>query len=218
MSIFLLSALPLAFFFYISIEFTGLIAADTFKKAYISGLVVFVVSIVILTTMNSYIQSGYTRLGLFFYHWFFDIFFFLAAGTAGYFILYFRGFLVFDERKEFPFLYTFFSGYLTPVGLYTLIRNFYTLDSYLLFFYPVLIAVSGFWITFIMLEVLRHRGYKRVIILISILPFTFIAAIVPVLYYLNFHSYALMLDLFLLLISSSVYSILRHDYRAVFGS
>ncbi len=218
MSIFLLTAVPLVFFLFITLEFRGLTATKTFKSAFVSGFVLSALSLLILAVMSYYIQNRYTRLMVFICHWFFDILYYTLFSVGGYFVLSARRFFVFDDRKDFPFLYAYFSGYLTPVGFYTVMRNFYTLDSYILFLFPMILIAVGFWLSFLIIEGQRQRGYLRVIIFLTILPLTLTAALVPWLYYLNYQMYALLLDIFILLVCSSIYSILRHDYTKIFGS
>ncbi len=213
-----MTAVPLVFFLYITLEFRGLTATTNFKNAFVSGFIFSVLSLLILAVMSYYIQNRYTKLMVYICHWFFDVLYYTVFSLGGYFILSTRRFLVFDDRKDFPFIYTYFSGYLTPVGFYIAIRNFYTMDSYILFLFPLILIVMGFWLAFIILEAQRQRGYLRVIIFLTILPMTLAVALVPWLYYLNYQMYAVLLDIFIVLVCSSVYSILRHDYTRIFGS
>ncbi len=217
MSIFLLTAVPLISFFYLSLEFKGLTSTKTFKTTFVSGFALSVLSVLILAIVNYYVQQRYTKLMVFVCHWIFDVLYYTVFSVGGYFILSFRTSRPYRKRKDFPFLYSFFAGYFSPVGLYMLIRNFYTFDSYILFLFPLMLVALGFWLPFIILEAQRQRGYVRVLIFLSILPFTLVIALVPELYYLNYHTYATLLDLFILLLCSSVYSILRDDYVHLFG-
>ena len=217
MRVFLLSAVPLTFFLYISIEYSSIMAAKRFWKSFYLGIVTFIMSLVIITSLSYYIPMGYESLPLFMYHWFMDLFSFALASVTGYLFLYYRGILIFDQRKDFPFLFAFFSGYLSPAGLYILIKNFYCLDTYILFLYPVVLVVLGFVVTFLVIEALRSRGYLRILLFAANVPATAVIAIVPALYYLNYHTYALLLAWFLPLVALSIYSILRNDYHSVFS-
>ncbi len=218
MSIFLVTAVPLVSFLYISLEFRGLSATKTFKNAFISGFILSIFSLLILAVISYYVQERYSRFMVFLCHWIFDVLIFTLFSVGGYFLFTVRRLFSFDKRTDYPFLYAYFAGYLTPVGFYMLIRNFYTLDSYILFLFPLLLIALGFWIPFIILEAQRQRGYLRIVIFLALLPLTMAAALVPGLYYLNYRTYAVLLDLFLLLLCSSVYSILRRDYTQIFGS
>ncbi len=218
MSIFLLSAVPLGFFLYISIEYSGIMATKLFWKSFILGGISFIVSLILLTVLGYPIHPAYEPVPLFVYHWFMDLFFFALSGTLGFLFFYYRGILVFERRKDFPFVYSFFSGFLSPAGVYILIKKFYFLDTYILFLYPLLLVVLGFITTFLVLEVQRSNGYRQILLFIIMIPATAVLAGVPALYYLNYHTYAVLLSCFLPLLSSSIYSILRNDYHTVFNS
>lgn len=217
MSIFLLSAVPLVFFLYISIEYSGILATKLFWKSFLLGGITFIVSLILLTVLDYFIHPVYEPVPLFIYHWFMDLFFFSLSGTLGFLLFYYRGILVFERRKDFPLVYAFFSGFLSPAGVYILIKNFYFLDTYLLFLYPLLLVVIGFITTFLVIEAQRSNGYKQIFLFLLIIPATAVIAGVPALYYLNYHTYAVLLACFLPLLSSSIYSILRNEYHTVFG-
>lgn len=218
MSIFLLTAVPLFFFLFMSIDFSGIIATKNFKTAFILGGGISFFSLFVLSVVHYYINIHYSWLPLFFYHWFFDVFFFTLVSVSGFTVLVGKRVIPACDRKDFPFVYAFFSGYFAPVPLYILIQKFYMLDSFILFLYPILLITLGFWISFIVLEAIGHRGYRRVLIFSSLIPLTGAAALVPEFYYLNFQNYGMLIGLFLFLVCFSVYSILRHDYRRVFGT
>ncbi len=193
-------------------------ATKRFRESFISGIIVFAVSLIFITAVNHYISRGYNPVPLFMYHWFTDLFVLTIGGTLGFLFLYYRGILVFERRKDFPFIYTYFSGYLSLTGLYILIKDFYSFDSYILFLYPVLLIVLGFVVSFLVLEAQRSSGYMKILLFFTLIPGTAAIAAVPALYYLNYHSYAFMLTGFLPLLASSIYSILRNDYRSLFGT
>ncbi len=217
MSIFLLSAVPLSYFLFVSVEFKDDADPDMLRRSYFYGLLVFAASLPVIVFVNKYINPGYRPVPLFLYHWFTELILFVIASAGGYYLLRFKGYLSFDKRRDFVYLTSFFYGYLSPAGFYMLIKKFYWLDTYILFLYPVLLAVLGFWLSFTVMEALRADGYRRIIILLSLIPSTAVMGAVPALYYLNYHSYALMLAVFLPLLCSSVYSILRNDYRRKSG-
>ncbi len=217
MSIFLLSAVPLTYFLFVSVEFKESADSVMLRRSYLYGLLVFAASLPVIVFINRYINPGYMPVPLFLYHWATEFLFFTAASAGGYYLLRLKGYVSFDRRRDFVYLVSFFYGYFSPAGFYMLIKKFYWLDTYLLFMYPVLLAVIGFWISFTVMEAGRAEGYRRTVILLSLVPSTAAAAAVPALYYLNYHSYALMLTVFLPLLCSSVYSILRNDYRRGMG-
>ncbi len=129
MSIFLVTAVPLVSFLYLSQEFRGLSATKTFKNAFISGFILSIISLLILAVINYYVQERYSWIMVFLCHWIFDVLLFTMFSVGGYFLFTARRFFFFDKRKDYPFLFAYFSGYFTPVGFYMLMRNFYTLDS-----------------------------------------------------------------------------------------
>jgi len=218
MSMFLLTAVPLFFFLFMSIDFSGIIATKNFRTAFILGCGISFFSLLLLSIIHYYITIRYSWLTLFFYHWFFNVFFFTLVSVTESAVLVGKRLLPAYDRKDFPFVYAFFSGYFTPVSFYILIQKFYMLDFFILFLYPLLLITLGFWISFIVLEAFGHQGYLRVLIFSTLIPLTATAALVPEFYYLNFQNYGMLIGLFLFIICFSVYSILRHDYRRVFGT
>jgi len=211
-SSFLLLAVPVFTGIMVSIFFRWDFNKDRFKKVFFMGMFFFLIAQILLQIIGLFYSMNYDELPLFFNLWIKEIFIILLVAVSGYFLLLKKGIFREGSYREFPFIFSYLSGYFFLSGLIKIIDSLFKFDTYILFLYPVICIVMVMLISIIIIEAGTRRGYISILIYSLLLPLSLGIALVPWLYYLSHSTVALGLAFVVLLGSGVIFYMLKKDY------
>jgi len=183
-----------------------------FKKLFFIGFLNFAVAKIFTIFIHFFYKVNYDKLPLFFYLWISEILIFTVFLVITYLLIVRRGLLRFDSYREYPFVFSYISGFLVLSGVAMVFGNQLKVDSYILFIYPVVCIIILLLYSVIFIEAGTRRSYKSYLLYSLLLPLSLILALIPWLYYINYIFASFGLTLVTLIVSISVFSLLKKDY------
>ncbi|MDA3937693.1 MAG: hypothetical protein PF693_00060 [Spirochaetia bacterium] len=213
MSLFLLFSVPLFSGIMISHYFKWEFNTERFKKLFFSGLFFYLIARIILLLIGIFYNIYYDKLSLFLYLWINEIVVVLLVALAGYFLMLKKDLFRQNSYKEYPFMFSYISGFFILSGLTKIIGNFFNFDSYILFIYPFISIILLVFFSIIIIEASTKRGYISVLIYSLLIPVSLLLALVPWFYYLNYTLISIGILLASLVGIGVVFFILKKDYN-----
>lgn len=211
-SSFLLLSLPLFSGIIVSQYFRWDFNSGRFKQVFFTGMFFYVISQVLLLLIGLFFEINYNKLPLYIYLWMNEFFIILIVAFAGYFLLSIRGFFKKDSFREFPYIFSYASGFLFFAGLIKIVNSLFMFDVYILFIYPFICFALLLFFSIIVIEASTRRGYISILIYSLLIPLSLLFALVPWLYYLNYFSAAMGVVLVSLFGVGALFFFLKKDY------
>ncbi len=211
-SLFLLLTIPLIYIFSISVFFQHESGKRNFKRAFFSGMFLFVFVQVIYQLIKLFYKVNYEWFPLYLYLWATEILPYVLVLTAGYFLLVRKGVFRQDSYLEYPYVFSFTAGVLVLSGLFRSVNSLLKFDSYILFLFPFLTVSLLVIFPVIVIEAGVRRAYRKTLIYALLFPFSIILVSIPWLYYINYFFAALGATALITAGSLSAFLLLKRDY------
>lgn len=211
-SSFLLISVPLFSGLVISRYFRWDFVSSRFKQVFFMGAFFYILARILLLLAGILYKINYDRSSLFLYLWFNDIFILLLIALAGYFLLLKKGLFRQDSYREFPFIFSYASGFFALSGLSKIVDSLLKFDAYILFIFPLIQIVLLLLFSIIIIEASTRRGYLTILIYSLLLPMSFAVILVPWFYYINYYPAAIGIAAAVLAGSFGLFYILKKDY------
>ena len=211
-SFFLLVSIPLFSGIAVSLFFKQDFIYGRFKKVFFMGMFFFVLAQVLLLLIGFFYKINYDKSSLFIYFWFNESFIVLLAALAGYFLMLRKGIFRQDSYREFPFIFSYASGFFALSGLSKIVNSLLKFDAYILFIYPVIRIVLLLLFSILIIEASTRRGYVSILIYSLFLPLSIIIALVPWLYYINYFPAAIGITLAVIAGALVLFYLFKKDY------
>ena len=183
-----------------------------FKKVFFIGMFFYFVAQIILLLISSFFTIKYNQTYLFMYLWIKEVFVIIIVILSGYFYLLKKGLFRQDSYREFPYIFSYTSGFFALSGLIKIVTSLLKFDAYILFLYPVICIILLLLFSIIIIEAGTRRGYVSVLIYSLLLPLSLLVALVPWFYYLNYILAAIGVAVASLSIAGVLFYILKKDY------
>ncbi len=210
--LFLLFSLPLFSGIMTSHFFKWEFKTGRFKRLFFYGMFFYLIARLILLITGVFFNSPYEKLFLFLYLWINETVVLLLVALAGYLLLLKKDLFRQNSYKEYPFVFSYISGFFALSGLTKIVGNFFNLDSYMLFLYPFICIIALVLFSIIIIEAGTRHGYVSILIYSLLFPVSLLLALVPWFYYLNHNLYSIGILLISLLSVGGVFFILKKDY------
>jgi hypothetical protein len=211
-SSFLLLSIPLFSGMVVSVFFSWDLSLERFKKVFFTGMAFYVIAQLILIIIKFFYKVNYDNISLFIYFWVTEIFIVLLVIMAGYILLLKKGLFRQDSYREFPFVFSYASGYFALFGLTKIINSLFKFDSYILFIYPIVCIILLLLFSIIIIEAGTRRGYISKLIYSLILPISLVVCLIPWFYYLSYYIAAIVTAFVALSCTVAVFYMLKKDY------
>ncbi len=182
------------------------------KNLFFIGILNFIVAKFFTIFIHFFYKVNFDKLPLFFYLWISEILVFTVFLLITYLLLVRRGLLRFDSYREFPYIFSYVSGFLALSGLTRVVGSQLKVDSYILFIYPIVCIILLLFYSVIFIEAGTRRDYRSYLLYSLLLPLSLVLALIPWLYYINYIFASFGLALILLIVSISVFFFLKKDY------
>ena len=214
---FFISFFPVFFVFIFVLLFINLFfkwgaVTARLKKLFFIGMLNFVVAKFVILLIHFFYKINFDKIPFFFYLWISEILVFSVFLLFTYQVLIRLGLLRPDSFREYPYVFSYISGFFTLAGLTAVVGSQLKLDSYIVFIYPIVCLTLLLSYSIIFIEAGTRQNYKSFLLYFLLLPLSLILAFIPWLYYLNYARVSLGLALITLTGSFVVFFFLKKDY------
>lgn len=211
-SSFLLFAVPVFTGTMISIYFKWDFNKNRFKKVFFMGMLFYLLAQASLLIIGIFYPVNYNQLPLFFNLWIKEIFVIILIAASGYFLMLKKDMFRVGSYREYPFIFSYLSGFFFLSGLIKIISSLFKFDTYILFLYPLISISMIMLISIILIEAGTRRGYTSILFYSLLLPLSLGMVLVPWSYYLSYIPAALGLTFVVLFGSGITFYVLKKDY------
>ena len=211
-SFFLLISIPLFSGIAVSLFFKSDFISGRFKKVFFMGMFFYVLVQILLLLVGLFYKINYDKSALFIYLWINEIFIVLLFALAGYFLMLRKGLFRQDSYREFPFIFSYASGFFAFSGLSKIVNSLLKFDAYILFIFPVIRIVVLLLFSILIIEASTRRGYVSILIYSLFLPLTLLLALVPWFYYINYFPAAIGVTLAIFAGAFVLFYLFKKDY------
>ena len=211
-SSFLLISIPLFSGIMVSLFFRWDFSSGRFKKVFFMGVLSYVFAQVILLIVGFFYKINYDSVSLYMYYWVNENLVILLAALAGYFLMLKKGLFRQDSYREFPYIFSYASGFFALSGLREIVSSLLKFDAYILFIYPLVRIVLLLLFSIIIIEASTRKGYVSILIYSLLLPLSLVLVFVPWFYYINYFPASIGITLALFTGTMGLFYLLKKDY------
>ncbi|MCK5153170.1 MAG: hypothetical protein KAQ93_02330 [Spirochaetales bacterium] len=211
-SSFLLLSVPMFSGIIVSLYFKWDFNSDRFKKVFFMGIFFYVIAQIILLLVGLFFRIDYDKSSFYIYLWITEFLILILTALAGYLLMLSRGFFRQDSYREFPFIFSYVSGFLSLAGLTKIVNSLFKFDAYILFIYPVICIALLLFFSIIIIEAGTRRGYISILIYSLLIPLSLILPLAPWFYYLNYFPAVIGVSLVSFFSAGALFFILKKDY------
>jgi len=185
---------------------------ERFKQVFFMGMLFYLAVQLILFLISFFFTIKYDQTYLFIYIWVREFFVIFSVVLSGFFYMLKKGMFRQDSYREFPFIFSYISGFFALSGLTKIVNSLFKFDSYILFIYPVICIVLVLFVSIIIIEASTRRGYISILIYSLLLPLSLLLTLAPWFYYLNYFLAAIGVALVSFFGAGVLFYALKKDY------